>query len=77
MSSSFVLFLGLALTGFAGDAVSLWETNEVIPTYRVAPADPNPRFYNGRTYQGARATFYPYPVMDREPSDFTADMTVE
>lgn len=64
-SSSFALFLGLALAGLAGDTVSLWETNEVIPTYRVAPADPNPRFYSGRTYQGARATFYPYPVMDR------------
>ncbi len=48
----------------AGD-VKLWETNEVIPTYGVAPPDPNPRFYSGRTYQGARATFYPYAVMDR------------
>ena len=47
------------------DEVRLWETNEVIPTYRAAPPDPNPRFYGGRTYQGARATFYPYPVQDR------------
>ena len=45
--------------------VNLWETNLVIPTYRAAPPDPNPRFYQGRTYQGARATFYPYPVSDR------------
>ncbi len=43
----------------------IWETNQVIPTYRVAPPDPNPRFYSGRTYQGAKATFYPYPVSDR------------
>jgi tetratricopeptide (TPR) repeat protein len=49
----------------APSGVRLWETNQVIPTYRVAPADPNPRFYQGRTYQGARATFYPYPVMDK------------
>lgn len=45
--------------------VRLWETNLVIPTYAVAPPDPNPRFHQGRTYQGAKATFYPYPVSDR------------
>jgi tetratricopeptide (TPR) repeat protein len=39
--------------------------SQVIPTYEVGPADPNPRFYSGRTYQGAKATFYPYPVTDR------------
>ncbi|HNQ87308.1 MAG TPA: DUF5107 domain-containing protein [Verrucomicrobiota bacterium] len=49
----------------AGDEVRLYETNLVLPTYRVAAPDPNPRFYQGRTYQGARATFYPYPVTDR------------
>ncbi len=36
-----------------------------MPTYKVAPPDPNPRFYSGRTYQGAKATFYPYPVSDQ------------
>lgn len=36
-----------------------------LPTYKVGPPDPNPRFYSGRTYQGARATFYPYPVYDQ------------
>ncbi len=45
--------------------VRLWEETLTLPTYEVAPADPNPRFYQGRTYQGARATFYPYPVMDK------------
>jgi tetratricopeptide (TPR) repeat protein len=50
---------------FAAAEVQLWETNEVIPTYVVGPPDPNPRFYSGRTYQGARATFYPYPVLDK------------
>ena len=55
----------LVLPPTAADEVKLWETNEVIPTYRAAPPDPNPRFYSGRTYQGARATFYPYPVQDR------------
>src|SRR5512140_1297432 len=46
-------------------SVKLWEQSITLPTYEVAPPDPNPRFYQGRTYQGARATFYPYPVMDR------------
>jgi hypothetical protein len=60
-------WLAAAATGLvaAPAEVSLWETNLVIPTYRAAPPDPNPRFYQGRTYQGARATFYPYPVSDR------------
>lgn len=44
--------------------VRLTETNLVIPTYLAAPPSPVPRFYEGRTYQGARATFYPYPVQD-------------
>jgi tetratricopeptide (TPR) repeat protein len=42
-----------------------WEEEITLPTYKVAPPDPNPRFYNGRTYQGAKATFYPYPVSDQ------------
>ena len=44
--------------------VRVWETNLVIPTYLAAPPSPVPRFYDGRTYQGAKATFYPYPVRD-------------
>jgi tetratricopeptide (TPR) repeat protein len=48
----------------AAPAVRLWETNQVIPTYLAAPPSPVPRFYEGRTYQGAKATFYPYPVQD-------------
>jgi len=44
--------------------VLFYETNLVIPTYLAAPPSPVPRFYEGRTYQGAKATFYPYPVQD-------------
>lgn len=44
--------------------VHLWQTNLVIPTYLAAPPSAVPRFYEGRTYQGAKATFYPYPVQD-------------
>jgi hypothetical protein len=39
--------------------VRLWETNLAIPTYVAAPPSGIPRFYEGRTYQGAKATFYP------------------
>ena len=44
--------------------VRVWETNLVIPTYLAAPPSAVPRFYDGRTYQGAKATFYPYPIQD-------------
>lgn len=54
---------GAALSAAAGP-VHLWESNLVIPTYLAAPPSPVPRFYDGRTYQGAKATFYPYPVQD-------------
>ncbi len=47
------------------EAVKLWEESLVVPTYRVAPPDRNPRFYRGRVYQGAKASFYPYPISDR------------
>ncbi|MBI5387131.1 MAG: DUF5107 domain-containing protein [Verrucomicrobia bacterium] len=51
--------------------VRLWETNLVIPTYLAAPPSSVPRFYEGRTYQGAKATFYPYPVQDVLTDDRT------
>ena len=61
--------LPLLVSGFsvlaASPEVRVWETNLVIPTYLAAPPSPVPRFYEGRTYQGAKATFYPYPVQDR------------
>lgn len=55
--------LVLALPLVAGD-VKLREETLVLPTYGVGKPDRNPRFYQGRTYQGARGTFYPYPVQD-------------
>jgi len=42
-----------------------WEEKVVIPTYAVGPAEPNPIFYNGRAYQGAKGPVYPYPLLDR------------
>ncbi len=60
-----LLGVGLPLSGRAGSAAKVWEQVLTLPTYKVAPPDPDPRFYNGRTYQGAKATFYPYPVSDQ------------
>lgn len=64
------LLVVLESAGWAGP-VRLWETNLVIPTYLAAPPSPVPRFYEGRTYQGAKATFYPYPVQDVLTDDRT------
>ena len=62
---AFLLVLADGLLMEAQSQVTLWETNLVIPTYRVLPPDPNPRFFQGRGYQGARGAYYPYPVMDK------------
>ena len=66
--SSWLLFATMPLTfpahSVPHSGMRLWETNQVLPTYRVGPPDPNPRFFQGRTYQGAKATMYPYPIRD-------------
>jgi len=48
-----------------GPAVRAWESPLRIPTYPVGPAEPNPMFYAGREYQGAKGPVYPYPLLDR------------
>ena len=55
-------FLMIPLSGFA--EVKIWEESVVLPTYLVAPADKNPRFYDGRVTQGAQGRVYPYPMSD-------------
>ena len=37
----------------AADPVTLREVDEVIPTYKSGPPEPNPMFYFGRDSQGA------------------------
>ena len=61
----------------AEPAARIREEAITLPTYKVAAPDVNPRFYSGRTYQGAKATFYPYPVSDqmtelRQPESYRA-----
>jgi tetratricopeptide (TPR) repeat protein len=45
--------------------VKAWETTIVLPTYEAGPAEPNPIFYAGRAYQGAKGPVYPYPLLDK------------
>ena len=44
--------------------VSVRDEPIVMPTYEIAPADKNPFFFTGRTYQGAAGHVYPYPMYD-------------
>jgi len=44
--------------------VKIWEQPLVMPTYLVNEPDRNPRFYNGRAYQGAQGRIYPYPIFE-------------
>ena len=44
--------------------VKVTDTQVVIPTYVAGAPDPNPFFYTGRTYQGAKGLIYPYPMYD-------------
>lgn len=46
-------------------AVRVWEEPLAVPTYLTGPPDPNPMFYFGRAYQGARGRIYPYPLYDK------------
>ena len=48
----------------SADTVTLRETDEVIPTYKSGPPEPNPMFYFGRDSQGAEGRIYPYPLYD-------------
>ena len=45
-------------------AVKIWEEKVNIPTYLVDPPGKNPRFYDGRAYQGAQGRIYPYPISE-------------
>jgi tetratricopeptide (TPR) repeat protein len=44
--------------------VKIWEESVIIPTYLVDDPDLNPRFYEGRAYQGAQGRVYPYPIYE-------------
>src|SRR4030042_483063 len=67
-----LIFLGLLAVnqGYAQSpsgsegTVRIWEEQVSMPTYLVDPPDLNPRFYDGRAYQGAQGRIYPYPIFE-------------
>ena len=65
-----ILLAILFLAGFSKaqttkeSSVKIWQEPRVIPTYLIGKPDTNPRFYTGRTYQGAQGRVYPYPMLD-------------
>ena len=44
--------------------VKISEQEWIIPTYKVSPADKNPMFFKGESYQGASKIIYPYGMND-------------
>lgn len=62
---SLIVLLIAAPAVFGAAPVRIWEQDIVIPTYPIGPAEPNPMFYFGRVYQGARGAIYPYPLYDK------------
>lgn len=67
-----VLFLVVAFAGNStaqekpGSHIKIWEEPLTIPSYKVEKPDSNPRFYDGRAYQGAQGRVYPYPMLERK-----------
>lgn len=62
-----IIFIVIITSGFAqspSEPVKIWEEKVTIPTYLVDPPDQNPRFYEGRAYQGAQGRIYPYPIYE-------------
>jgi tetratricopeptide (TPR) repeat protein len=51
--------------GGSGSTARVWEQKVVLPTYLIDKGDTNPRFYNGRVYQGAQGRVYPWPIYER------------
>lgn len=58
------LFLFTILAGNLFAQVKLSEESWTLPTYPVEPADKNPMFFKGESYQGASKVIYPYALND-------------
>ncbi len=58
------LLMVVGLLSPAPAAVSVKETNVVIPTYLAGAPEPNPMFFFGKASQGAEGRVYPYPLYD-------------
>jgi hypothetical protein len=62
MLSAFGISIGFAQ--YLSEPVKIWEEKVSLPTYLVDSPDVNPRFYDGRAYQGAQGRVYPYPIYE-------------
>ncbi|MBC8378851.1 MAG: DUF5107 domain-containing protein [Planctomycetes bacterium] len=62
--STLILIMLYCSGGITCAAVEVEETSLVIPTYKVDPPNPMPRYYEGRTHQGVQRRVYPYPMND-------------
>ena len=60
----FILFITGGYTQSPSDPVKIWKESVALPTCLVDPPDQNPRFYDGRAYQGAQGRIYPYPIYE-------------
>ncbi|MHC4530658.1 MAG: DUF5107 domain-containing protein [Planctomycetota bacterium] len=60
----FTVITVFSVTCLAEPPVKIWQQPEIMPTYLVNPPGLNPRFYNGRAYQGAQGRIYPYPIYE-------------
>jgi len=63
-SITFILFITAGNAQSPSEPVKIWEEAVPLPTYLVDPPDLNPRFYEGRAYQGAQGRVYPYPIYE-------------
>ena len=52
--------------------VQLSEQKWTLPTYEVIPADKNPMFFKGESYQGASKVIYPYALNDAISNEKTS-----
>jgi tetratricopeptide (TPR) repeat protein len=59
-----IILLMLPLMAISQAPVRAWEADEMIPTYKAGPPDPNPMFFFGKQSQGAEGRIYPYPLYD-------------
>ena len=57
---------------FLSAQVKISEQVWTLPTYEVKPADKNPMFFKGESYQGASKYIYPYALNDAISNEKTA-----
>jgi len=62
---AFAFFILAQADFLRAQAARVWEEALVIPTCLTEAPEPNPVFFGGRAYQGAKGPVYPYPFLDR------------